>query len=240
MKPKNEVIVYWASVNESDAEKWDILFHQPDNLLDELFEQRDKNNSNNFLRCPANKQFIKNIFVMRNLLETKYEIKETEFIPKGSSFLGIEKPHLPTLKNQPLIELPLDTIFFTEEKDLEMSLTSPFFHYAPHTQFASLVPGRFNINKWFRTMNLEFNVWASSKKFEIGHLEPIAYFNFHTDKNVKLVRFNFTPTLRKIDRVISNSSIWEKMKTLDWRYARFDKSGIRKMIMSEISKNLLD
>jgi hypothetical protein len=240
MNRKSEVIVYFATVNETEKTKWDILYHKPESLLRNLNKIKNKDEKNNFLKCPANTQFIKNIYVMHNMLESEYIIHEDSIEPVGESYVAFNVTHNPTLKNQKLIDLSIDTIFFTEEKDLEMSITSPFFSHTPHLQYGSLVPGRFNINKWFRNVNLEFNLWESTKVFKIGHLEPLVYFNFHTTKTVELKQFVLSDRARKIMTANFELTSMEKLKSLAWRYARFEKANMQKVIMNEISKNLLD
>ena len=63
----------------------------------------------------------------------------------------------------------LSYIFFSEE-DIEMTMTSPFFSDAPHLQYGSIVPGSFNISKWFRNVNLEFNIWTAIRSRRARHM----------------------------------------------------------------------
>jgi hypothetical protein len=240
MSQENQAIVYWAIVNETQNLKWDTLYHKPENLLKTLSKIKNKDAETTFLRCPASSQLLKNIFVMDNLLESEYKIYKDKIEPVGKSYLSFQITHEPSLQNQKLLELSLPMVFFTEEQDLEMSMTSPFFSYAPHMQYGSLVPGRFNINKWFRNVNLEFNLWDTTNVFKIKHLEPLVYFNFHTTKNVELKQFNLSKTAYKLMMTNMELTSMERLKSLAWRYARFEKANLQKILMNEISKHLLD
>ena len=85
-------------------------------------------------------------------------------------------PDKSNIKNSFLFTITLPYIFFSEE-DIEMTMTSPFFSNSKHLQYASIVPGTFNISQWFRSVNFEFNIWSGSE-FKIDEGEDMIYFNF--------------------------------------------------------------
>jgi hypothetical protein len=240
LKAKDKAIVYWAFITENDdIRDWDILSLPMDSLFNRLKQNISHEKENTYLRCPAMTQNMKNTFVLLNPMESHYKIKDNNILPEGKSYLhaSIERP--PTLKNQLLFKIPLSLIFFTEEESLPFKQTAPYFEHTPHLQYGALVPGTFDIGKWFRNTNIEIQVWKDIEEFHLNFEEPIAYFNFDTPKQVELQRFYYTPRLDRLNNCFTSSSKWEPLKPLSWRYMRFEKSNVKQVIMHEIRNNLI-
>ena len=85
----------------------------------------------------------------------------------------------------------------------------------------------------------EFNLWPGTGEFRILEDEPLAYVEFKTDSNVKLVRFKMNDTLTKISRTTAMSSSWEGNVPLWKRYLRFSKTRQKDVILNEIRKNVI-
>ena len=171
------------------------------------------------------------------------ELKETGEIGRviqevsRDSQVKITMPHAPSLTNQLLVCYNLQHIFFAEEPVL-MRLTSPWFHKSPHMQYGSLIPGNYDIGRWFRPINFEYNLWDGGTKLEIEAGEPLAYIEFGTDRKIVLKRFEATEKLHTIGGEIIHARS-KRWKTLASRYELFDRSPMRKIILKEITENLL-
>jgi|TARA_R100001244_G_scaffold128101_1_gene98958 hypothetical protein len=231
--------VYWAPHLPDDEFNWNILYETPKSLSSFLSHNINKNikNENNIFLCPAVRDLADNTFIVTNPLLSEFKFDESKNIKI------ISKTHLksrlfrdPIFKGTKLLEYGLPFIFFCPET-LEMTLTSPYFSNSPHIKYGSVIPGKFNIAKWFRPINLEYNVWKGDYiKFE--EKEHLVYINFNTDKQVVLKRFNPTPELVKLSRACSGSTFWEKKVPLLKRYNRFINSESDKIILKLIKQNL--
>jgi len=80
-----------------------------------------------------------------------------------------------------------------------MTLTSPYFSNSPHLRYGSIVPGKFNISKWFRPINLEFNLWPGVNEFKVKKTKILLMFILYTKNEIELVRFDLTERISKID-----------------------------------------
>jgi len=233
--------IYWSFITEYDTERdWDILMFPLESVFDRLKKDISKNQINSYFRCPAMTSEIKNTFVIVNPIESHYKIENNQITPVSDSFMFARVEREPTLKNQMLFKIPLTLIFFSEEDSLPLKLTAPYFEHAPHLQYGAVVTGRFNIAKWFRNINIEFQTWKNAKEFKLGFEEPVAYLHFDTDKQIELKRFTFTDILHRLNQSFTSSSGWEPRKPLSWRYMRFEKSKIKQVILQEIKKNLVE
>jgi hypothetical protein len=238
--------VYWAPVNYNllaAPKDSNMFYYDPRSLLSILNDSRNKETDvSNFFRCPTVTGLTKNIFILENPLETNtiLDRKTNKFKVNNNMQLKFTKPHEPSIGQNLLFTHELQWIFFTEEPSLKMTLTSPFFSYAPHTQYGSIVPGSFDIGKWFRNINLEFNIWNDKDELHIKEGEPLAYVHFDTDKTVELIRFNLNTQLKTYIDSIAKLSSYEPRVPLLSRYERFKRTRMKDLIMKEIKANIVD
>ena len=130
-------------------------------------------------------------------------------------------------------------VFFSED-DIIAKLTSPFFNQAPYMQNCSLVPGQLNIKKWFRNLNLEFNLWPGKNEIEFQQDEVLAYVNFECgDSEIVLQRFQMNEQLHKLMGTCAKATTWEAFVPIQERYQRFMKTKTNVLVLNEIKKNLV-
>ena len=100
------------------------------------------------------------------------------------------------------------------------------------------VPGRFNIGSWFRPYPLEMQFWNNSGEVIFEEHEPLFYVEFETDRPIKLQRFVFTDELQALQTHCIK--YYSQEYSLLRRYAQFKKSGMNKLVLHEIKKNLVE
>ena len=257
---QNEQIVYWAPWidretgqrdNKSTVSEW--LYKEPSSVWQELLEIKDQNIisskvTTTYLQCPATREALSSVFVVRCpcyssaevLIKEDNQIEKVEQAWTGASQCEITMSHAPTLYNQLLIIVNYPFIFFSEES-LFMRSTSPWFHSAPHTSLGGIVPGLYDIGRWFRPLNFEYNLWYKNNKFELGEGEPMAYLEFSTSKPVVFKRFELTQTLINLatDSIHTRTKQTRGLNGLWNRYKMFDESYAKKIITKEIKAHLL-
>ena len=232
--------IYWAPFFEDQKRDWTILYSKPQILFNKLRLNMVENleKVNNLFGCPAVRNFTSKTIIIKNPIETHYEIKEDKFIPKSKNWINISTLHKPNLKNCNMFQYNLSLLFFSED-NTNLTLTSPYFSNSPHLKYANIVPGKFNISKWFRPINFEFNTHENIKKFEIEEDEDLAYINFDCDNEIELIQFHMNDLLIKLSNTNASSSDWEKLVPLDKRYKRFVESNLNTFILKEIKKNII-
>jgi hypothetical protein len=232
-------IIYWSPAFVSNVD-WNMLYYDPQSLFEQVrLLKVDSDNNQNFIYCPAFGNFAKNTFLLKNPITSQFDISEhTELRAKSKNFVS-SYTREPTLDGCTLFKYGLTWVFFSEE-DIEMTMTSPYFENVPHLKYGNLVPGRLNISKWFRNINLEYNLHKGVKEFCVEKDETLAYLSFNADRPVKLVRFDMTEKLHKILHSTGNSSDWESWIPLVSRYKRFIETKTNKIVLKEIKNNLVD
>jgi len=235
--------IYWAPYVKDKELDWSILHYDPENLFERIKSNVNKDSiiksRGNLIMCPAVKNYINKIFVFKNTLESHFKLEENnKVIPLSKNYINASIKRESNLKNCKLLEYSVPLIFFSEN-DINMSLTSPYFSNCPHLKYGSIVPGKFNISKWFRNINIEFNLWENINEFKIEKNEDLFYVNFECEQEVELIRFDLTERLLKIAEVAGQSSSWEKFIPLRERYERFKKAQMHKIVIKEIKNNLI-
>lgn len=237
-KAKKDIKVYWAPVWD-DPQYWSLLYKDPELVTKDLAKDKVKDlNPLNFLRCPAHIEYFKNTYMIRTVLPTEINVVNGEAIISDGGNLGGKIGHEPTLKDRHLLHMFMGWIFFTEEESLLVSSMPPFFHQTEHSKYASLVPGSFDVGKWFRPVNAEYQLWQDIDKFVMLEDEPMMYVKFHTDQNVILERFHLNSTLDDIRKHVQDSSFWQPRRTMAQRYEQFKNSRLKSLILKEIKENL--
>ena len=233
--------IYWAPFfDEKENVDWSILYKQPEFLQKKIIKNINKTNleNNNLIYCPAVKNLTDRTFALKFPMDSHYQIKNQQIIYKSKNCIGAVKKHANNFTNNYLFVLNMSYAFFTEE-DINMTLTAPYFSDSPHLKFGSIIPGKFNISKWFRNIDLEINLWTNKNELIIKENEDIAYVHFDTDKQIELVRFEMNTNLHKMLRACSTSSVWEKFVPFSKRYKRFKESLMNKKIIKEIKNSLI-
>jgi hypothetical protein len=234
-------IVYWAPVFFDDEKDWNLFYYDLESLYD--YHRPDANKesgSNNYFYCPAFKNLARNTFVIKNPIHTHYVFEDGVAKVKSRNHVMIEKQHDPSVKNSLLIMYGMQFVFFSEE-DIIAKLTSPFFNDSPYLKNCSLVPGQLNIKKWFRNLNLEFQIWPGKNEMVFEKDEVIAYVNFECGEDeIVLKRFQMNKRLHELMATCSSAVSWESFVPLYERYQRFMKTRTNVLVLNEIKKNLVE
>ncbi len=239
---KDELIIYWASAVPPEHGNWSLLYHEPEILYDNLMKQKNKfRGLNNYLLCPAAASTFKKTVVAQFPHDASYKYDFTdgkeEVVPTSKQYINFNIKRAPTISVGPTVEFSMSYSFFCEE-EINAKFTPPMFHPPKHTKYATVVPGRFNIGSWFRPYPLEMQFWNNSGEVIFEEHEPLFYVEFETDRPIKLQRFVFTDELQALQTHCIK--YYSQEYSLLRRYAQFKKSGMNKLVLHEIKKNLVE
>ena len=239
-KNNNPINIYWAiPSDETESQDWSFLYPKPKTLFSELAQDRSKQNPG-FFSCPAVSEKMKKILVFKSPMDSSHSYNEESITPNTEKFINAEIVRKPTIANGPTISFSLYYFMFSEEP-LNVYSTPPFFHEPKHTKFASVVPGEFDIGRWFRPFTFEVQTWNKEGRFELEENEPMFYMEFKTDRPIILNRFILTKKLRQYEQAAINSRhMFKYFLPLNKKYESFKNVGLREKILTEIKKNLIE
>jgi hypothetical protein len=254
MTETDEVVVYWAPAvfpgdfGDDPNIKIDLsagghlVYPTPKTLRSELM--KDKNPDRGaitFLSCPAAVSSFDRTVVFRNNLSCSYEydlsdVNNLYMASNDHRYLNFIIRRPPALLEMPTVEFQLRWILFSEEP-LEAIVTPPMFHPPKYTQYATAVPGQYDIGRWFRPVVFEVQAWKPVGNIVFEKDEPLLYASFNTDKKIVLKRFEFTKRLS--DYSLSCTRFYRGEPSLEKRYELFESANMREHILNEIKKNLV-
>lgn len=233
--------VYWAPNYEFSEIDWNMLYAEPTTLFDKLIKNKtDIDKVDSMFYCPAFKNLTKNTIEFKNPLHSVYYFDDKgKVIPGKTTGMSANVVRQPNIKNRLLLEYRLAPIFFADQP-LNVTMTSPWLETPEHMKSCNVVPGRYDIGKWFRAVNIEFMLHEGVTQLEIKKDEPVVYFTFNTDEPINLIRFKMDPELRRYSVACATSTSWEPWIPLADRYKRFKESRMRSIILKKIKESIVD
>jgi hypothetical protein len=215
---------------------------EPESVLNIFYSKdiADKNNQNLSLNyCPSFNNSLNNVYAIRSLYDYEFKIENSsvttnlynqEFFDDHVLIRSIEKKFF-TFYNQ--------YVFFTEEETLDMyAYQYPFFEENNITERCIIIPGKFDIGKWFRPLEFPFILKNNFNEFKVENDEILYYIKFDTNKKIKFTQFKYT---EKIDSLIMDdtqmsSGLKPRLKPISWWYENFK---LKNHVLKEIKNNIL-
>jgi hypothetical protein len=252
-KEKDPINVYWApnSVAEDDGliGNWNMLYQDPVNVFKHWtqFDIKSKvKEGDSFIKCPAFKNLSKNIYAWNWPIDSSYKYKaistdvnEIEVTPLTDSYMSCYVPRDQTMTVGPSIEFSYRLHMFAEEP-IEVMVTSPYLQQVEYLKYGFLTSGQFDIGQWFRTLNVEIQMFNNEGELHIKKDEPIFYVNFLTDRKINLRRFELTSEINSYSKkcIDAKHVFGYKMPLLE-SYSVFNKSRTRDIVLKKIKENLI-
>lgn len=245
MKP---ITIYWANEDNYDTELEDLTFiyPKPETLFNNLNKNKNKKNTsfNTYFSCPAVSEKFKKILIFNNAAECSYFYdfsNNNNLISSNSNYsYSVQRTRDSSLNIGPTLEFPQRYYFFSDSP-VDAYFTPPMFHKPEYTKYGTVIPGEFNIGKWFRPFNFEMQLWSNTGEIIFKENEPLFYVEFKTDRRIEFKQFNVTKQIRKYSNSVINSrDIHGFGKTLAYKYNKFLSYNMQEKILNEIKRNLID
>ena len=220
--------VYWANLCpelEIDLE--------PKPLLVDIAKSQSQYKGQNWLSCPAIKDKNYNTFLTHipHNLEVKFE--------KNSLYTNDQRvtPRQGLYEKSYAFDWDIKRIFFSESPQI-MEVTPSYLHKTSYSRYGHAPSGAFDISRWFRPSSPMFQLWSEENIFLAKKGEAHLYFNFPNNKKVVLKEFYFTDTLQEIVQLNVDHKNIVPRQSLDSIYNMFEATKRRKVVLSEIMKNI--
>ena len=228
--------IYWAPTSDDSQH---LAYDKFYTLNSELRKNKNDKEVDTFFACAGFKEIMQNHFVFNNPINAILEV-----LPNGNIYTGasdnkvldpITRPS--GIKNAHSINLRYGIIFYSP-KSVNMTITPPYMHNTLLDKYGTLIPGKFDISKWFRPVNFEYQLWEGVSKFEVRSGEPSFYISFDTDEKIEFVRFDPTQKIYSYMNKCTRFKQIEPYKPLSYLYDKFMSAHMGKYIMAEINNSL--
>jgi len=250
---KDPIIVYWAphSIPDDDSivGNWNMMYHEPTNVFKHWTEfdiKTDDSRNDSFIKCPAFKNLTKNMYFWPWPFDSSYSYEagfgdssQVQVNPLSQSFVAAFPPRDQSMTVGPSIEFAYKLHMLAEEP-LEVMLTGPYLQKAEYQKYGFLTSGQFDIGQWFRTINVEIQMYGNKGEIHFKKNEPVFYLNFLTDRKVIFKRFELTSEIDTYSRkCVTAKSMFGQRLPLTESYKIFNKSRTRDILIKKIKENLI-
>ena len=228
------ITVYWTC----NEKPW-LRAKAPESIY-KNFIKDSKNKTNGIVFCPATKDYMQNIFGIQSLYSYNFKLNtdgsisaplyDQEFFQNNVTIRS---------KEDRLFSFLQRFSFFTEEKSLLMSAGMlPFLEDNNITKRCTVIPGTFDIGKWFRQAEFAFYLKDGFDEFNIEEGEIFQYIRFHTKEKIIFKQFAMTLKIQDYFYDTENSKEFRKIKKRSLEeYYLMTKN--KKRIIQEIKNNLV-
>ncbi len=206
----------------------------------DLKQNENKNNTDTIFVCKSFLQYTKNMYLMKNPYDMNIRVEKTRVLNLGNRDLD-NLYFNRVLQTDGVYNLNYDQgyIFFCESS-LEIEVLSPFMHKSSFCKNGYIVPGSFDISKWFRPLNPALQFYDNSDKIIQSPVnDPLMYIKFQTTEGVKLQKFIMTPELEDIVSFATKYKVHDPNRSLSYLYDKFTKAGLHKKTLKLIKENLI-
>jgi hypothetical protein len=246
---KDAITIYWSQGEDEVNLPFNrqMLYLNPVNLYKSVLSRQNpalvgrpqRTEDSSFYVCPAVRGKMQRVYYLPNAVETRCQIRDFQLLAETGT--GIPMTSLRTNSMVDTVHVRSDlTWFFFADEPVEVSFTSPYFHALDYLSVMQLPPATFDIGSWFRTFNVEYILQRRDADLVIHEGDPLAYMEFHTDKPIRFVRFEYTDEIGRLGTACSAAPrIFGKWKPLSERYAQFRKTQMRENILRIIEDNVI-
>ena len=159
----------------------------------------------NILACPAFRDSYKNTFYFqspKDMTITKNKEELSWFLPevdKGRDFEYVSTAVYP--RTNRTFSIRYMNILFWCEENLEIEQLHPSLVDSELAAKTEVVPGKFNISKWFREIDNAYQMRKDFESINIKRGEPLFFIRFHTDREIVFKRFSYTEEIQKLNKM---------------------------------------
>lgn len=238
--------IYWAPWHHPSvySERHLSYKKKPYWLIEEFNQKNNTSNKvDNFYKCPAFVNLVKNTLVLSNTSNIDINITADGTIVNNDNEEKSHAPGLFSIKspsevNARTVNYSCNWIFFAD-KPVDIVSSPAYMHNTGLPACGYYVPGTFDISKWFRPLEFAFQMWPGSTKFKMAEDDPLMYVKFNTEEKINLQEFYMTPEIYSISNSCVSLKNFSRVKALNKLYEVFRGSGMREKLLTEIQKNII-
>lgn len=251
---KKTVTVYWAnwSIHEQGQHLNSMLLGQPEPVLKTLPKPKQLPKGwapMSYNACKAAQDLFKNTVVFRYPFTETITIEGPD-IDVNYGYLESQKligndpnrwaKRIPSMEGAHTLDSVFGWVFFSEES-VKVQQFPPYMHNTKVTKTAYITAGSFDISKWFRPVNLTFQLWPGETSINLIEGEPVVYINFVTDKKVVFKQFHLTEEIKALSSEgLKFRDLKGPLVPLKTLYAAFVNSKRPQRVLKLIKENLLE
>ena len=156
-----------------------------------VFDSRMRTGNHRYRLCPATRDLARNTFVVTAPFDAHFYLdadkRTIEFAGTGKQafeFFNMRaEQYGPT--DQPIMSINYYQLFVSQHDQVEMTMTAPWFEDS--VAAFKIVPGRFNIGKWWRPLDVAMQLPERQQEIKIKQGDVLFYVTFSTGNSDDVV-----------------------------------------------------
>ncbi len=234
------ITVYWACIED----EW-IKATEPEPVSKRFYslgiKSKDKHGFDAINYCPVFNESLKNSYAVKSIYDYSFKITGDSCFSPDYNQKFYDDHVLVRSIDKKFFSFNTRYVFFTEEDSLKMNAYQyPVFEENEITRRCMMIPGSFDIGKYFRNLEFAFILKKEFDEFIVKDEDVLYYLTFDSKEKIKFKQFRFTEDLNKImqdGRLVNSYTQNKKYVSIDLWYNKF--KG-KKYILNQIKQNLLD
>ena len=219
------------------ARHYPLLDIKPYSLLNDV----DISDFGHYSKCPASKNILSKLFVVKSPIDVEYELLDNDNIFGVTTVPDhlretVNGPVEKTKNNNYLVQLTLVNMLMQSKESLDVSILPPFLHdniFKNH----KFLTAQFDISQWFRPMHPALML-RDKKPIHIKRGQALCYIMFNTDEKINLINYNITEKIDNMRNDCMMVTVYTPRKNLKYRYDLFEEKKYNSEILDEIKENL--
>ena len=197
-----------------------------------------------YSKCPAAALVLKDTYVVRSPISMRIRRNQdgSFYDINGAPQKVVDNyirediwPNKPECSH--LIQIGLPSLKLISDEPVDVLQLPPFLHDTPINQY-KVLPGSFDVSKWFRDLHLACLI-RSDQDFIVNKGDPMIYLQFRSLHKIKLQEFEYTPKINSYaEQILKYRDIF-KGNNLTFFYNAFTKAKMLKRILREVRNNLI-
>lgn len=243
----SKIDVYWSYLEplKSQDNNWPVYgFLEAEHPQPLLKNIPDNIKSSTYSLCPASRDYMSNTFIIRSPIDISFDY-DIPFNSIGSNVYNEffwNKTIIDTSLKYQLLQVIFPFVFFSNSSVI-VSQLSPYLHKNNSLlKYGSILPGEYDISKWFRNYSLGLDLYEPKNSLNIKKGDILYYLKFNTKQKINFHKFYPNQELYDIYDLILGM-IKNKQKTkvnsLLYNYNIFKRNNLNKKILKNIKQNLV-
>jgi hypothetical protein len=247
---KKPIIVYWAPEAIVEKEHQQLLLEVPlVSVMKDIQKQRNKKVipkgfnqedpfGNGYQMCTALHELSHNLYYIKAPFDVNIEFSDDGSIA-NSPYSGWFKQRHSSIDSAASADFDFSYMLFCEE-ELNVSITPPYLHQTSQPEYGFVCAVKWDISSWFRPHILIYQLWQNKKNIYFKKDEALAYLKFETERPVIFKEYKITPEILNILNACLNHKFIVSFQPMEDLYRRFNQTSIKKRLIAEIKKNVIE
>lgn len=193
-------------------------------------------------RCPGFVSYFKNSVVYRSPIDLTVTRTSQGYAWNTSLSDQSEVDALVETRDDSGFLSIRDYAHFWCDEPLLIEQVQPTFTDTDFSLKCEVIPGTFDVSKWFRPLQPVFRMRGGVESFSIKRGDPLYVVRFLTDRKIEFKQFTQTDRLRQLhsDLMRVKRSTRTFHSSLENYYSVFAERKYRKQVLVEIKRSLVD